>query len=148
MPQTIDIPGIPNLLNPEPGFISGGQPGPEQFEHAAQSGVGRVINLRPPSEDAGFDQAAKMAELGIAYTVLGIAGPADLNVDNARKLDVLLSQDPGTTTMVHCASGNRVGALMALRAAWVQDKPKEQALETGRRWGLTKLEGVVSQLLS
>lgn len=147
MTQEIDIPGIPNLLNPAPGFISGGQPGSEQLEAAADSGVGNVINLRPESEDAGFDEAAKLAELGMTYTVLGIAGPQDLSADNARKLDKLLEQSGDTTTLVHCGSGNRVGALMALRAAWVQGKSRDQALEVGRQWGLTKLEGVVSQLL-
>lgn len=147
MTQQIDIPGIPNLLNPEPGFISGGQPGPEQLEAAAQAGVGQVINLRPTWEDAGYDEAAKATELGLSYEVLGISGPQDLSPENARKLDELLAQGNGNTTLVHCASGNRVGALMALRAAWVYNKPKAEALDIGRRWGMTNAEAAVSQLL-
>lgn len=148
MADKIDIPGIPNLLHPEPRGLSGGQPGPEQLDAVAKSGIGSVINLRPESEDPGFDEASKLGELGLAYTVLGIAGPEDLTADNARKLDRLLAEYSDTTTLVHCGSGNRVGALMALRAAWVQDKPRDEALEIGRQWGLTKLEGVVDQLLS
>lgn len=147
MAEKIDIPGIPNLLTPEPGYLSGGQPGSEELDAAADAGVGYIINLRPTSEDPGFDEPGKLREQGIAYAVLGIAGPEDLSADNARKLDRLLAEHPDTTTLVHCGSGNRVGALMALRAAWVQDKSREEALEIGRQWGLTKLEGVVSQLL-
>lgn len=147
MQQELNIAGIPNLLNPEADRICGGQPGPEELGTAADSGVGCIINLRPESEDAGFDEPTKVETLGMAYHVLGIAGPEDLSVDNARKLDELLEQHANTKTLVHCASGNRVGALMALRAAWLQDKPKAEAMDIGRQWGLTKLEPMVSQLL-
>lgn len=147
MTQTLDIPGLPNLQHPEAGYASGGQPNADQLAAAAKVGVRRIINLRPPAEDAGYDEAAQAARLGIDYTVLGIAGSQDLNLDNVRKLDALLAQHPGVPTLVHCASGNRVGALMALRAAWLQHKPKAEALAIGRRWGLTKMEAAVSQLL-
>lgn len=147
MTEHIDIPGIPNLMNPESGYISGGQPGPEQLQAAADAGVGNIINLRPVTEDAGYDEPAKARELGLTYTVLGIAGPQDLTPENARKLDELLGQHGDTTTLVHCASGNRVGALMALRAAWVHDKPKAEALAIGREWGMTNAERTVDQLL-
>lgn len=147
MTDTIDIPGLPNLLNPEPGYASGGQPDAGQLQAAASAGIKRIINLRPETEDAGYDEPAKAQALGIDYTVLGIAGPGDLSMDNARKLDALLAEGGDTPTLVHCASGNRVGALMALRAAWVQGKPKDQAMATGRRWGLTKMEPLVNQLL-
>src|SRR5699024_12708494 len=67
---------------------------------------------------------------------------------NARKLDTLLDEHAAMPTLVHCASGNRVGALMALRAAWVQGKSKEEALAIGRRWGLTKAEAAIDKRLS
>lgn len=147
MTEDSDISGIPNLLTPEPGYLSGGQPNPGQLEAVANKGVSHVINLRPPSEDHGYDEAAKADELGLHYSVLGIAGTQDLNTENARELDNLLAQSSDTPTLVHCASGNRVGALMALRAAWVQGKSKDEALDIGRRWGMTNAEGTVSQLL-
>ncbi|HLQ86606.1 MAG TPA: sulfur transferase domain-containing protein [Salinisphaeraceae bacterium] len=148
MTDTYDIPGMPNLRHPETGYASGGQPDPDQLQAAADAGIGCVINLRPPSEEHGYDEAAKAAELGLAYHVLGIAGPQDLTLDNARKLDTLLDEHAAMPTLVHCASGNRVGALMALRAAWVQGKSKEEALAIGRRWGLTKAEAAIDKLLS
>ena len=45
-------------------------------------------------------------------------------------------------------SGNRVGALFALRAHWLQGLPAVEALAVGRRYGLTKLEPLVMQILA
>ena len=145
--KQIEIPGLPNLMNPATGYVSGGQPDPTQLEAAAGAGVRRVINLRPPSEDAGYDEPAKAAALGLDYEVLAIAGAQDLSRANAERLDALLSAGGEKPTLIHCASGNRVGALMALRAAWLQGKSTEESLEIGRRWGLTKMEGAVRQIL-
>lgn len=147
MPQNLNIPGLPNLMQPEAGYVSGGQPNPDQLAAAAQAGIKRVINLRPPSEDAGYDEAAAAAKLGLEYEVLAIANAQDLNLDKVRQLDALLAAEPQKSTLIHCASGNRVGALMALRAAWLQDKSIEEAIEVGRRWGLTKMEAAVRQIL-
>lgn len=52
MTQTPEIPGLPNLRYPEPGYASGGQPSAAQLETAANAGLGCIINLRPPSEAA------------------------------------------------------------------------------------------------
>jgi hypothetical protein len=48
---------------------------------------------------------------------------------------------------VHCASGNRVGAMMALREAWLRGATSEHALEVGRTWGMKGLEPDVNALL-
>lgn len=140
-------PRLSTFAKPEAGALSGGQPDVEQLRAAAAAGIRRVINLRPASEDAGYDEAATADALQLDYQQLPIAGPQDLNADNVRKLDALLTAGAGTPTLIHCASGNRVGALMALRAAWIQGKSTAEALEIGRRWGLTKMEAAVSQLL-
>src|SRR5690606_38327465 len=50
--------------------------------------------------------------------------------------------------LVHCASGNRVGALAALRAAWLQGADEEAAIAEGRRWGLRSLETEVRSSLA
>jgi|GEM_PF-4865016 len=101
MTQTIDIPGLPNSTQPEPGYVSGGQPSVDQLDAAAKVGVGRIINLRPASEDAGYDEAAKAAALGMDYSVVAIAGPQDLSIDMARQLDELLLQSLVTPTLNH-----------------------------------------------
>lgn len=142
----VDYTGIPNLTQPQAQFAAGGQPSVEQLSKAAQTGLKRIINLRPPSEDAGFDEAAEARALGVEYHNLPVAGQADFNVGTVKALNALLESAPGET-LVHCASGNRVGALMALRAAWLLNSSADAAIETGRQWGLTKLEPVVRQML-
>jgi protein tyrosine phosphatase (PTP) superfamily phosphohydrolase (DUF442 family) len=64
---------------------------------------------------------------------------------NANELDRLLAQFD-KPVLVHCGSGNRAGALLALRAK-LNGADDETALEAGRDTGLTGLEPVVKQRL-
>jgi uncharacterized protein (TIGR01244 family) len=132
---------------PEPGLLTAGQPTPADFEALAAAGLKHIVNLRPSSEDAGFDEAALAAKLGLSYAVVPVASAADLNRDRAQELDAALARTGGEPTLVHCASSNRVGALLALRAAWLQGKSADEALAFGRAGGLTKMEAAVQQLL-
>lgn len=50
--------------------------------------------------------------------------------------------------IVHCGSGNRVGALFALRAFHDEGYDLESAMEKGGLAGLTKLEPYVRQCLT
>jgi len=49
--------------------------------------------------------------------------------------------------MLYCASSNRVGAMLALKAHWVDGESPEEALELGLAAGLTSLERSVRDLL-
>lgn len=142
-----DIP-LPFGGAPAPNLLTAGQPTASDFEAMAKAGLKHVINLRPPTEDAGFDEAALAARLGLNYTVVPVAGPGDLNRRSTQALDAALAKAGGEATLVHCASSNRVGALLALRAAWLQNKPADEALAFGRAAGLTKMEPAVQQLLA
>jgi hypothetical protein len=51
-------------------------------------------------------------------------------------------------TLVHCGSSNRVGALLALRAAWLKGATLEAALAAGRSAGLTGLESAVRSAIA
>lgn len=139
---------FPFAGNPAPDLITGGQPTAENLKTMAGAGLKHVINLRPPVEDAGFDEAALAAKLGLRYTLIPIAGAGDLTAENARKLDAALAAAPGQPTLIHCASSNRVGALLALRAARLQGKSDDDALAFGRAAGLTKMEPQVQQILA
>lgn len=129
----------------EPNIYTGGQP--ESFADVAAAGVKHVINLRPHAETPNVDEPALVAENGMQYHNLPINGPGDLNRENVQRLDQLLQEIGDDTALVHCASSNRVGALAALRAAWIQGKSTDEALEVGKRWGMTKIQPVVEGLL-
>lgn len=124
-----------------------GQPTPEELQRFAAEGGTHVIDLRGPGEDRGYDEAAAVEAAGMSYHNLPITGAAGLTRENVKKLDSLLTETSGGKTLLHCASANRVGALMALRARWLQGASMAEALEIGRRHGLTSLQPQVEALL-
>jgi uncharacterized protein (TIGR01244 family) len=111
------------------------------------AGVRHLINLRTAEESEGFDEARIATGLGLDYHAIPIAGAQSLTKDNAQKLDEVLEQAGDELTLIHCASGNRVGALIAVREAWIKGQPTEAAIAEGKRWGLTSLEGAVRAAL-
>ncbi|MGY3038437.1 uncharacterized protein (TIGR01244 family) [Rhodanobacter sp. TND4EL1] len=127
--------------------IASGRLQPSDVTVLRQAGVRQVIDLSVDSETPNFDEAAAMHSAGIDYHNLPIHGAADLSRENLAKFDQLL-RDAGTqNTLVHCASSNRVGAMIALRAAVIDGQPMEAAVQEGRRWGLKSLEPVVRERL-
>ena len=112
----------------------------------AAAGVGTVINLRPDAELAGRDEAAEVRAAGMAYHQIPVAGADGLTAENADRLWALLKDAKGPV-VVHCASGNRVGALLSI-GAWRQGgMSPRQALEFGKAAGLGSLEPRVRELL-
>ena len=138
---------IPNAKMPFEGILTGGQPTPEQVEEAARAGYRTVVNLRTPGEKGSWDEAPKAAELGLAYFDLPISGGDDLTPENARKLSEIVSSAESLPAMVHCASGNRVGALFAIKAFHVDGEDAETAMRQGLEAGLTRLEKAVEERL-
>lgn len=128
------------------GVHSSGQPDADQVKRLAAAGFEAVIDLRGPDEPRGFDAAAAVEASGMDYVSLPIAGPGDVNADAARTLDDILGRYQGPV-LVHCASGNRVGALLALRAH-AKGASAEEALAIGRSAGLTRLESTVKDRLN
>lgn len=128
-----------------PGLLAGGQPTAADLAGLQAQGVHTVIDLRGTAEERGYDEAAEARRLGLAYVALPINGKDAITPANARALRELLEQH-GDGVLLHCASGNRVGALLALDAADA-GMPREQALSLGRRAGLKSLEPVVLEQL-
>ena len=143
----VDINAITSTedLQPVDGLTSAGQPNRQQFELIAAAGYAAVIDLRGENEDRGLDEAAVLEELGLDYVVLPLSSPEAINMDNARLLDDILA-DYDEPVLVHCGSGNRVGALLALRAS-LRGADDAEALAYGKSAGLTGLEPVVRKRL-
>ncbi len=138
---------IRNAKTPAPGVLTGGQPTPEQLEQAAKAGYHTVVNLRGKGEGDGWDEAAAARELGLEYVAIPIASAEDLTEENARRLAEILDDPERRPMIVHCASGNRVGALFALEAFLVDGKSGETALQIGLDAGLTSLREVMEAKL-
>ena len=134
-----------DFAQPQPGLHTGGQPSQDDLVRLKSEGVRTVIDLRGPQEDRGYDEVTEAQRLGLNYLALPIARKEDVTPANAKALgDLLRAQD--SDVLLHCASGNRVGALLAMDAA-ARGVPHEEALELGRKAGLTSLEPVVVERL-
>ena len=111
------------------------------------AGYRTVINLRGDGEVGTASQPALMDRLGLNYPHLPINGAAGVHFDNARQFKAFL-QSAKRPVVVHCASGNRVGALFALSAALDGVNDMSEAIRHGHHHGLTGLEPHVRRLLA
>ena len=140
---------IMNLRAPEATIMSSGQPTEEQFQILADSGIKHIINLRTP-EEMDWDEGALVRSLDMEYHSIPVAVSSGITRENAQALFDLLDGLAGEPVIIHCASGQRVGALIALSAQQNQGMDADAAMEEGRRWGLSspRLTPVVSSILA
>lgn len=127
-------------------FVASGQPDEPMLQAISAAGFSTVVDMRSANEDRGFDEQKEIDRLGMAYVLLPIGGADDITLDNAAVLDQILAQNKGPV-LLHCASGNRVGALYALREK-MHGASNDEALAVGKAAGLTRLEKVVSERLN
>lgn len=112
----------------------------------AKAGVELVINLQA-DEELKFDEAAAVEQAGMYYQQLPIRGAVDLKQLKILAFDNILRQYHGKKVVMHCGTGNRAGAAMALRAGWLRGRKMETAMERGHSHGLTSLEQEVHNRL-
>jgi uncharacterized protein (TIGR01244 family) len=124
-----------------------GQPSLEALTELKKAGITTVIDLRPAEETPQRDERAEAEAAGLKFEALPINGRAGLTRENVVAFDALLKKHADEPTLAHCSSSNRVGALMALRAAWLQGRPVKEALEIGEKAGLKGLKADVEALL-
>ncbi|MBV1915589.1 MAG: protein tyrosine phosphatase family protein [Pseudomonadales bacterium] len=148
-PITTEAPAtaIKNAKQPFPGILTGGQPSEAQLIEAKQKGYKTIITLRPTTETGNWDEQKIVQGLGMKFISIPVAGIAGVSIENSSALISALSDPADYPVMVHCASGNRVGALFALDAGLNQNLDTEQALEIGRSAGMTSLEEPVKNIL-
>ncbi len=129
------------------GITAAGQPDVAALKVFADSGYVAVVDMRGPDEDRGMaDEKGVVEGLGLEYVPFPITSEDELTFDRARKLDELIQSYDGPV-LVHCASSNRVGAMLALRHS-LNGASDEEALEYGKAGGLTRLEPVVVKRLN
>jgi protein tyrosine phosphatase (PTP) superfamily phosphohydrolase (DUF442 family) len=148
---TAAAPAPPTLVNPReplPGVRTGGLPtDPAIWTQLAAEGIRLVVDLRGPNDPVG-DAPQAAAAAGLAYVAIPVSGEADLDLATARRLDAALDDPARGPAVVACSSGNRSGALLAVRAFWLDRMPAEEALALGQKAGLTRLEPSVRTLLA
>lgn len=124
-----------------------GLPSAAQIEQFADQGGDIVINLLSDKEMKDSHEPATVTRNGMAYYHVPVNGADGVSLANARLVDRIMLKNSDKTILLHCASSNRVGALMALRAAWLDGFSVEESLAVGRNSGMTSLEGKVTSML-
>jgi len=132
-----------------PELYCGGQPTPEDLARLVRDGVRTVINLRHPSEPGQHDERAHAERCDLHYVNLPVTGPQDLDAVTVQRFaDELERARARGPVLIHCASANRVGALIALQQSWHRGCDPDTALARGRAAGLAGLEPAVACLLA
>jgi uncharacterized protein (TIGR01244 family) len=144
-PSPIDL---PNVRVPFDHIVTGGQPTYDQLKRAGELGFKTIINLRTDAEQPSPAQESSwVKELGMKYISIPVDGAKGLNLENSKLLEEALSRPEDYPLIVHCAGGNRVGALFSLKAFHIEGKSAEEAVKIGEKAGLGYLERVVQKIL-
>lgn len=125
-----------------------GQPTEADLGELARAGVRVLLDLRQVDEDRGFDEDAASRAAGLVHRSLPIAGPAGLTPENVREFARIVDDPANHPLAAHCATANRIGALVALKAAWLDGLEPEAALDLGRQAGMVAIEPAVRALLA
>ena len=124
-----------------------GQPTREELQQARDAGCTTVINLRMPGEFVEYDESAVVAELGMRYVHIPVGGADGVTAAAARKFADALRAAGDCKVIAHCASANRVGALLAI-AAWQDGEAPDRAVALGKQAGLAGLEPRVREVMA
>ncbi len=128
------------------GMLLGGRPSALEFKKMSEGNYRTVIDLRSFAETGVEEDRQLIEKFGMTAINIEVAGAKGLTREATSAFDEALSSAEGPI-VVCCASGNRVGALLALRAFWIQGKTVEESLTVGQLAGLIGLESTVRDLL-
>jgi len=134
------VPGLSGVYVAGPGVYSGGVPDAEHLARLSTFGVRHVIDLRPADEIQDPDaQRDLIAGAGLSLHRLPVSGVDDIDLAHAQALDAMLGEltAAGGSVYVHCATGNRAGALIALRERELLGRSAEATARRVRGMGVT-----------
>jgi uncharacterized protein (TIGR01244 family) len=146
-PEPDRWPDIAGAMTPEPKRMVSGQPSPAELVAAERAGVRHIVNARDIGEFDAWDEGELVDSLAMTYHRVPIGSTDDLDRDAVETFDRILAEIGDDPALLHCKSGNRIGALYALRAAWIEGEGPERAIEIGKAHGLTSLESAVREKL-
>ena len=139
---------IPNAQVTKTGLLIGGQPSPEQLTAIREAGYRTVITLRTNNEPGDEGEQATVERLGMKFVRIPVAGASGLTEDNARALSKALGETDVLPAVLHCASGQRVSAMLGLKAFVVDRASAEAAMDLAKSLGITKLEAALRERIA
>jgi protein tyrosine phosphatase (PTP) superfamily phosphohydrolase (DUF442 family) len=134
---------IPYAACPLPGVATAGQPSAASWPQLAKAGYRTVVDLRAPEEPRGHDEPAAVRAAGLDYVAIPVSQPTlgDSEFDSFRQIVRAPERRP---IFVHCATSNRVGALLLPYFALDESMPLADATRLAQMAGLRNadLQGI------
>lgn len=130
---------LPNGALPLPDVATAGQLQAAHVAQLASAGVRMILDLRPAAEPHGFDEAASVTDAGMRYENVAVTQQTLVRDDFAR-VRSLLADPANRPAVVHCASANRVGALLLPHLVLDEGRTEADAIVTARAIGLRSQE--------
>ncbi len=113
------------------------QPDEAALKAARSRGVTTVINLRSPGETE-WNEKEVVEQMGLEYVNIPIRKKSDtLDQDAIKAISKAVAQQGGRPVLLHCSSGNRASAWLAVHLVDDHDLDVESALGVARKTGLT-----------
>jgi len=112
-----------------------GQPMRDDIVAIKDNGVQRVITLRTNGE-VDWDEAAAIKDAGLEFVEVPFGSPDSLTDNVFDKVRKLLNDSDKTSTLLHCGSANRVGAVWLTHRVLDQRVPLETAVKEAKTIGL------------
>jgi uncharacterized protein (TIGR01244 family) len=120
-----------------------GQPTLATLDEAKKQGVTTVINLRTEEENksVNYNAAAETKKRGLSYYSIPIDPRAPLSKETLAQIEsaYMSHHKKGEKVIVHCASGQRVGAWFAYHIRTTHGESPEQALHEAEAVGLSSV---------
>ena len=130
---------VPYGTCPLPGIGAAGQPGSNDWTDLARAGVRTVVDLRAPNEPRGHDEPDAVRAAGMTYVSIPVT-QATLKDEQFDAVRDLLRDPSRRPIVVHCASSNRVGALLLPYFVLDDKQSLEKAIELAIDAGLRSQE--------
>jgi len=146
--ETPPLVPIPNARVTKTGLLIGGQPTPEQLKAIHEAGYRMIVNLRTDGERGDEGEQAAVERMGLKYVSIPVAGAEGLTEDNARALDKALGEVDVLPAVVHCRTGQRVSALLGLKAFVVDRMSAAAAIDLAKSLGMKKFEAALRERIS
>jgi uncharacterized protein (TIGR01244 family) len=132
------VPGANNFAKLETTVACGGATTPEAVPEIKKMGFASIINLRLPTE-AGANvegEAAAAKAAGIRFYSIPFSGQSPDPAVADKFLDTITAPD-NEPAYIHCAAGNRAGAMWMIKRLAVDHWDTERAYTEAAALGLT-----------
>ena len=133
LPETVAPTVIPNYWRLRADVASSGRPTDEGLARLRELGFRVVVDLRTESEGTEAERQAVTAA-GLRYVSVPVT-PRTFSRADARAVGAVLDEEGRGPVLIHCATGNRVGAVWTILEL-DRGVSYEDALAEGRRIGL------------